>query len=159
MHKIFFAGIDGSGKSSCLDLLVSWLESRYCILKEVDPDPSTVFKGERYFFLNKYYRLLEYIKPRTSKYHFRGFYLILRFLYILMVSRYLESYKKSDLVIYGNDIELHPSVYIKYNFPFTGYINKWLKFKIFNLLLGSKRNFFHFLSRYWSRDCSEEDIW
>jgi adenylate kinase len=139
--RILFAGIDGSGKSTCLDLLIPKLDSRYSIMKISKLTPYIFFKGERKLVV-KYtgYEIMDYIRPISMKYHFHSAFLILNFMYKFLVSKYLELFKKSDIIIYDSDILLHPAVHITYHLPFTRFIKNGLRFRIASILFGSKRN-------------------
>lgn len=140
--KILFAGIDGSGKSACLDLLISRLDSRYSILKIGNYDPYIFCNGVKYLAIRyKLYKIVDYIRPISMKYRFHGMFLILNFIYKFLVSKYLELLKKSDLIMYDTDIFLHPAVYITYHFPFSRMIKNSIRFRIVSILFGSKKNF------------------
>lgn len=141
IHKLFFAGIDGSGKSNCSDLLILRLESKYSVLKIINRDASVVFNGNRYIVFNRCHKLLGEIRSISRKYRLYGVFLILKSIYFLLVSKYIERYKKTDLVIYEIDKLLHPSVYVTYHFPLTRLINRKWRFRIAKMLFGSKKNF------------------
>ncbi len=139
--RILFAGIDGSGKSTCLDLLISKLDSTYSIMKISKLNPCIFFKGERKLAVKHTgYEIMEYIRPISVKYRFHSVFLIMNFIYKFLISKYLELFKESDIVIYDSDILLHPAVHITYHLPFTSMIKNGLRFRIASMLFGSKRN-------------------
>ena len=141
-HKVLFAGIDGSGKSTCLDLLISKLESKYSILKIGNCDPYIFFKGEKKSAIKyRSYKIMEYIRPISVRYRFYGIFLLLNFTYKFLLSKYVELLKKSDLIMYETDTLLHPAVYITYHMPFSRMITNGSRFKICSFLFGAKRNF------------------
>jgi cytidylate kinase len=141
-HKIAFAGIDGSGKTTCMDLLISKLQSRYNLTKVGDP---CIFckDGEKKVVRNTYYRVKGRVRPISKKYGFYNLFLIWSFICKFLVAKYLELFKKNDLIMYESDILLHAAVYITYHFPFSKIISSNLRFKIVSMLLGtkSKKNF------------------
>jgi adenylate kinase len=141
-HKILFAGIDGSGKSTCMDLLISRLQSRYSIMKIGNYDPYFFHKGERKPAIKyRYYKIMDYIRPIAKKCHFYSIFLIFNFTYKFIISKYLEFFKESDIIIYDTDTLLHPAVYITYHMPFSKVIKSSLRLRICSVLFGSKRNF------------------
>jgi len=141
IHKLFFAGIDGSGKSTCSDLLILRLESKYKVLKIINRDASVVFNGNRFIVFNRCYKVLGEIRNISIKYRVYGVFLILKSIYFLLVSKYIEHYINTDLIIYEIDKLLHPSVYVIYHFPLTRLINLKWRFRIARMLFGSKKNF------------------
>jgi len=141
IQKILFAGIDGSGKSTCLDLLISRLESQYSIIKVGNGDPYLYFRGERRLAIkNRCYWIMSYMRPISKRYHFHGLFLIGNFLYKFLLLKYVELLKTCDLIMYETDVLLHPAVYITYHFPFSKRITPNLRLKLVNMLSGSKRN-------------------
>lgn len=151
IHKILFAGIDGSGKSTCLDLLISRLESKYSIIKIGEyrctktglwnNDPHIFFKGQRKLYItNRSSTIMGYIRPVSKRYHFYGIFLIANFVYKYLLAKYVEICQKCDLLMYETDILLHPAVYITYHFPFSRKITNSLRFKVVKILFGSQRN-------------------
>lgn len=141
-HRVLFAGIDGSGKSTCMDSLISRLQSRYSIMKIGNYDPCFFYRGEKRPAVKyRYYRIMDYLRPIAKRYHFYSVFLIWNFTYKFLISKYLEVFKKSDIIVYDTDTLLHPAVYITYHIPFTKKINSGLRLRICSLLFGSKRNF------------------
>jgi len=141
-QKILFAGIDGSGKSTCMNLLISRLQSSYSIMKIGNYDPYFYYNGERKPAVKyRYYKVMDYIRPIAQKYRFYGIFLIFNFTYKFLISKYLELFRGSDIIIYDTDTLLHPAVYITYHMPFTRRIKSSLRLKISSMLFGSKSNF------------------
>jgi len=150
IHKILFAGIDGSGKSTCLDLLISRLDSKYSTIKIGEHrcaktglwenDPHIFFKGEKKLYIkDRFSRIMANIRPISKRYHFYGIFLISNFFYKYLLAKYVELFKKCDLIMCDPDILLHPAVYITYHLPFTGKIKNTVRFHLVRILFGSKR--------------------
>jgi hypothetical protein len=138
--KVLFAGIDGSGKSSCMEAVIERLESEYNILKISNYDPCIFYKGKKTpAFKFKTYSILNYIRPISVKYKFFRIFLLINFTYKYVLSKYLEISKKSNFIIYETDLLLHPVVYITYHFPYSKLLNKTLGFKLVSLFFGSKK--------------------
>lgn len=138
--KVLFAGIDGSGKSSCLDAVIKRLEPEFSILKISNYDPCFYYKGKQTpAFKLKLHSIMDYIRPMSVKYKFYGIFLLINFTYKYVLSKYLELFKKSNIIIYDTDLLLHPAVYITYHFPYSKMVNNSLRFKIVSSLFGSKK--------------------
>jgi thymidylate kinase len=139
-HKIAFAGIDGSGKSTCMGLLMSRLESKYNLLKIGDP---SVFweNGKKSVVRYACYKVKDRVRPISKKYGFYNVFLIWNIICKFLVAKYLEFFKKSDVIMYESDMMLHAAVYITYHFPFSRIINKELRFRIVSMLLRQGKNF------------------
>ena len=141
-HKILFAGIDGSGKSTCLDLLISRLDSYYSIIKIDIFGHYRFFKGEkRSVFNHRYYKIMENLRTISKKHNLYRAFLIINFIYKLVLTKIIEILNKCDLLMYSTDLFLHPAVYVTYYFPFTRKVKASFRFYIFNILFWSKRNF------------------
>lgn len=139
--KLLFAGIDGSGKTSCLHLLIAKLESDYRILKIGNSDPCIFFEGKTTSAVKaRWYQKIDYLRTISVKYHFHGLFLLFNFLYKYLLSKYLESYGDTDIIMYESDTLLHPSVYITYHFPWTKKLSPGLRFRIVYTLFRSKEN-------------------
>ncbi len=155
-HKISFAGIDGSGKSTCLDLLISKLDSTYSIMKI--GTPYVFFKGERNLIIKhgcfravehykttsrqyRFYGIMEEYKPNSRKSRFHSVFLIFNFIYKFLVSKYLEVFKRGELIMFENDLLLQPLVYMAHHLPMTKIVKKSLRFRILSILFGSKSDF------------------
>lgn len=137
-QRVLFAGIDGSGKSSSLDRLISIFEKDYKIIKIVNSDGSLVVAGARQLVFKRFYRLVEWVRPRSKKYHFYSFFLALKYLYKFAVVKYVERFGKCDLMMFEIDFLLHPAVYVTYHFPWTGKISSKSRMRLFSSLYGSK---------------------
>jgi thymidylate kinase len=137
-QRVLFAGIDGSGKSSSLDWLISNLQKEYRIIKVVNGDGSLVVDGEKQLVFKRFYRLVEWVRPRAKKYHFYSYFLALKYLYKFVVIKYVERFGKCDLLMFEIDFLLHPAVYVTYHFPWTGRISSKGRLRIFTGLFGSK---------------------
>ena len=85
-------------------------------------------------------RLLEWIRPFSLKYRFYTLFLALKFVYKLVLTKYLLLFSRSDLVIYEVDTLLHPAVYITYHLPFMRRIDRNWIFRIVRLAFGSPKN-------------------
>src|SRR5579885_1163218 len=139
-HKISFAGIDGSGKSTCLDLLISKLDSTYSIMKI--GTPYVFFKGERNLIIKHgCFRAVEHYKTTSRQYRFHSVFLIFNFIYKFLVSKYLEVFKRGELIMFENDLLLQPLVYMAHHLPMTKIVKKSLRFRILSILFGSKSDF------------------
>jgi len=137
-QRALFAGIDGSGKSSSLDRLISALRKDYRIIKVVNADGSLIVDGQRQLVFKRFYRFVEWVRPRAKKYHFYSYFLALKYLYKFVVIKYVERFGKCDLMMFEIDFLLHPAVYVTYHFPWTKKISSKRRLWLFTFLFGSK---------------------
>jgi len=139
-HRVLFAGIDGSGKSTSLDRLISRMENDYNIVKIVNRDGSLVVRGNRELVFRRFYWTLERLRPISKRYHFYSVFLVLKYLYKSLVISYVEHVKDCDLVMYEIDFLLHPAVYVTYHFPISRYLSSGTRFRVFSKLFRGKGN-------------------
>jgi thymidylate kinase len=134
-------GIDGSGKTSCADALISRLSKRYKAVKIDGGDPYLFFNGQKKQLIkNRLYHTLQKIRPRAEKYGLGGCFILLHFLYKLCITSYVTKLVKTDFVIFDTDLLLHPAAYSILHFPFLKGVNESWMFKALYKLSGSKRN-------------------
>ena len=139
--KILFAGIDGSGKTSCLDFLLSNLEQRYRVLKIGPGCPQLFFRGRQEKLLNNFLYGPTGGSLSSRKRHLRGILLPFRFLCNIAITQYAKLHDKTDIIMYETDTVLHPSVYATYYHPWMKTLRTSIRFKIANLLFGPRKNF------------------
>jgi len=137
-QRVLFAGIDGSGKSSSLDKLIAALQKDFRIIKIVNSDGSLIVDGEKQLVFRRFYRFVEWVRPRAKKYHFYSYFLALKYLYKFAVIKYVERFGKCDLMMFEIDFLLHPAVYVTYHFRWTAKISSKRRLWIFTFLFGSK---------------------
>lgn len=139
-QKIQFAGIDGSGKSTCLELLISNLERQYKILKVVSSSaPEVYYRGEKSSAF-KYYtpELVECVRRMSKKYRVYGVFLIFNLVCKQLATKYFQRFKTCDLIIHETDTLLHPAAYITFHFPLLRAISHKTRFRLVSRLLNSK---------------------
>ncbi|MGB7948035.1 MAG: hypothetical protein WCH75_10170, partial [Candidatus Binatia bacterium] len=139
--KLFFSGIDGSGKTACSNLLLSKLDSRYRIIEIGSHDLYLSFKGQKQLLLKRSLPdKRDYLKKNTFKRTFYGLFLILNFLQKFIASKYIEFSRKGDLIIYDVDQLFHPTVYMAYHFPFLRRLKGQVRFRILAQLFRSEKS-------------------
>ena len=137
-QRVLFAGIDGSGKSSSLDFLINKIKDDYEVIKVVNVDGSLVVNGESQLVFRRFYKLVSSLRPLSKKYKFYPVFLALKYMYKFVVVKYVERFRKCDLVMYEIDFLLHPAVFVTYHFKWTKKLSSLLRFKIFSSLNGRK---------------------
>jgi len=124
-----------------MDLLISKLDPKYRILKLSKQGPQLCYKGKEEFILKYHlYWLKEHIRPISIRYHTYGLFLVLNFIYKCIISRYVEVFKKGDILMYETDTLLHPTVYITFHFPLSKYLSQKMRMGIVRMLFGSKKH-------------------
>lgn len=140
-HKVLLTGIDGSGKSTCLDTLFERLQRNYTVTKVVNKDASIHRNGESIRVFRPAYEAVESMRGPSVKYHFYGLFLLVKFLYKVFVIRHVLRSETSDLTLFEFDLLLHPSVHLVYQYPFTRFIGRRLRFRLMSWLTGAKTDF------------------
>ena len=145
-YKILFAGIDGSGKTTCVDSLISKLSSKYRILKIASSNPPYLFfRNERRPAINhKWQIMVDRMRIIARKCHLYGLFLCLNIFYKYISSKYVETFKDVDIIMYAADTLLHPAVYITYHFPYTKKLSTRFRFIFVKTLFGFKSDFILF---------------
>ncbi len=138
---VLLTGIDGSGKSTCLDMLIARLQRTYSVTKVVNKDASIYRNGERFLVLRPVYEAIEGMRGASVKYHFYSLFLVIKFLYKRYVIRHVLRCETSDLTMFEFDLLLHPSVHLVYHFPFTRRIGRRLRFRLMSWLTGTNPDF------------------
>lgn len=139
--KILFAGIDGSGKTTCLESLISSLDKRYRVLKIGPGCPQLFFRGQKKKLFNNFL-----YKPTDDslflhKHYLRGILVPFRFLSNFAITQYAKLRGKTDIIMYETDTVIHPSVYVTYYHPWTKRLKNSIRFQMVNRLFGPRRNF------------------
>ena len=111
-QTILFAGIDGSGKSTAADLLATRLEARHSVTRVVNKAATLVVNGEKRVVFRRFYHMIETCRPISRKLHVYGLFLIVKYLYKFVVSKYLARFHQSDFLVFEIDTLLHPAVYM-----------------------------------------------
>jgi hypothetical protein len=140
--KTLFAGIDGSGKSACLDALIASLDRRYRILKIGPHCPELFYQGKQEKLGNNLlYAPSGGLLSLRSQHYLRGILVIFRFISNFMITNYAKLRGKADIIMYETDTVLHPSVYVTYYHPWTKRLKNSLRFALVNRLFGPRKNF------------------
>jgi thymidylate kinase len=140
-HKVLLTGIDGSGKSTCLDMLIERLQRNHTVTKVVNRDASIYRNGQRFVVRRRLYETIESMRAASVKHHFYSLFLVAKFLYKRYVIGHVLRHETSDLTLFEFDLLLHPSVHLVYHFPFTRHISRRLRFRLMSRLTGAKRDF------------------
>jgi thymidylate kinase len=138
--KILFAGIDGSGKTACLDLLLSSLERCYRVLKIGPSFPELYFRGNNKKLSKNFLYASTENRPLLRKHYARGLLVIARFLSNLVITQYASLRHKADIVMCETDMLLHPCVYVTYYHPWTKRVKNSVRFAVANRLFGLGKN-------------------
>ena len=140
--KIFFAGIDGSGKTTYLDLLISRFGKRYTILKIGPSGPHLFCDGaKKRIFNNPLYKSPGNANAPNRRRHGHALFLILRYLSNHFITQWVRYRAKIDIIMHESDTLIHPSVYITHYAPWTRRVPGRLRFAIVHRFFGPRNNF------------------
>jgi thymidylate kinase len=142
-HKVLLAGIDGSGKSSCLDALIERMQQRdFSVTKVVNKDGSIYRNGKRTLIYGRFFEMVESSRGFAQKLNIYSIFLAVKFLYKLLVIKHVLRRPITDLTMFEIDLLLHPSVYMTYHFP---RLSRWLgrtrRFRLMTKLTGAAPDF------------------
>ena len=141
--EIFVAGIDGSGKTAVLSLLITRLSAKYRILTNQD-GLCLHYRGENTRILKHSWFKATYWLKSSSNRRMRGLLSLLTFTARQLESKYLKRHGKIDLIVFETDTVLHPAAFSALHFPWIKRVNGRLRFRIFNGLFGPRKNFVTF---------------
>jgi thymidylate kinase len=140
-RKILFTGIDGSGKSTSLDMVIANLKWRYRILKISYNNGYVCFRDEENNpFQTKFTGLLESIRPISKRFHCYSFFLMINFIYKRGRMIYLELLQPCDLIVYDTDTLLRPAVHMTFHVPLLKFVSPRLRLRVMSLFFGSTKN-------------------
>jgi hypothetical protein len=136
---IFVAGIDGSGKTAALELLISRLERNYRILRNHD-GMYLYYRGEKKQALKySWFKAACWLK-RIAPARLRGLFSLLTFTARHLEEEYVKRHAGVDLVVYETDTVLHPAAFAAFHFPWLKVFKSNLRFKILHWLFGRRKN-------------------
>jgi hypothetical protein len=139
---ILFAGIDGSGKSTCLDFLIDKLDGQYRIVKIGPSGPLFLCNGtKKKMFDNFLYSPTGLAAAVYENRYSRGVFIAFRFVCNLIVAQYLRCRPEADLIMHESDTLLHPAVYITHYASWAKRLSAGARFSIVHRLFGPKKNF------------------
>jgi thymidylate kinase len=140
-RKILFAGIDGSGKSTSLEMLVSKLQGNYRILKISYNTGFIHYRNELIdVFQSKMATRLETLRPLFKRWHCYGLFLIFNFFYKRARMFYLELRQPCDFVLYDTDTLVRPAVHMTLHVPFLRLVSQRVRLRVTSPLFGRTRN-------------------
>jgi hypothetical protein len=143
--KIFFAGIDGSGKSTCLEFLLSKFAKHYRVLKIGPSGPFMFCNGTKKKLCDSFLYSPNGGGQRVHENpYFRGVLITLRFLSNFLIAHYIKFRAGADVIMYESDTVLHPCVYITYHAPWVKQLSMQTRFSIIYRLFGPTKNFLIF---------------
>ena len=139
--KILFAGIDGTGKTTCLDALVSVIDPTHCVMRVGSSGYFLTHRGVRRELVSRELQdQIDRIGQRARRWRIYGFFLIVNFLFKFLSSKYFQAVRDADVVMFETDTLLHPAVVITYHFPFMRRVSAKVRFRAVRLMFGGRRN-------------------
>jgi len=134
--KVLFSGIDGAGKTSCLNALILRLAPTHRILRIGTTGFEVYNLGNYQHRINS--NRMEQVGSRVRGGPFYGLWLICNHLYKFFFAKYFLLFEKYDLVFYETDAIINPTVYLAYHFPrLCRFFNAKLRFGLVNFFFGT----------------------
>lgn len=123
MYKVTFSGIDGSGKSTSIDVISSTLaESGLVLIHPYRPAFADLAKKGRIYFSNKLNRVTDYCHDKADDHRIKNLVGLINVIYSRVATSIERNAIKKynpDLILLGRDPVLDPLAYSSYYFPFT----------------------------------------
>jgi len=138
--KVLFSGIDGTGKTTCLDLVADRLQSQHRVLRVGGTAYFLAFQGVKEPLISrKLQHRIHRIGSAARRVHLYGVYLVFNFLFKFGSSKYFQFARTADVVMFEADTLLHPAVVITYHFPRLRRLSPKWRFRATSALFGSPR--------------------
>jgi thymidylate kinase len=139
-QKVLFAGIDGTGKTTCLYALLDRMDPAWRVLKIGFSGTYLVHGGERRRLVSQALQeRIEAIGEGSRRFRLYGVFLIFNFLWKYALSKYLQLSQRADVVMFETDTLLHPAVYLTHHFAFARKIPPRWRFRVVSWLFGRRR--------------------
>ena len=144
--KVLIAGLDGSGKSTSLNLLVKRMADRHRVLRlGSNREPRMFFRGQDCPALRVgLSERIASVRRVACKARLYRVFLACNFAFKYILARYLERFAGADLIVYEADRLLHPAVYVTYHVPTSRRFGARTRFRLLRALFGSRTNLLAF---------------
>lgn len=143
--KVLFAGIDGSGKTTCMDLVLKRMDPRYHVLRIGVSGPELVAGGRGEKLISPAaQRRIRQLGARMRRVHLYGVFLIFHFTYKFLFARWFEIFQEADLVVYETDTLLHPAAVLTYHFPLARRVSPGWRLRLLGLVFASRKTSLRF---------------
>jgi len=138
--RIMFAGIDGSGKTTCMDRVIRRIDPRFRVLRVGVPGPALFVGGQKEALIcGSWQERIDRARELSRRFYLYGVFLIFHFTYKFLYVRWLGSFRDSDLVFYETDTLLHPAAVITYHFPVARRLSARWRLRFMSILFGSRK--------------------
>ena len=136
--RVYFSGIDGSGKTSCLDGLIARLSPPIRILR-IGTTGFLIFEdGESRQLINSGRMQALGHKVRSTPLY--GFWLISNFMYKFLASKYYRWSADYQVAMLETDMLINPSAYLSLHFPaLCRVLSPATRFRLLDIFFGARR--------------------
>jgi thymidylate kinase len=137
--RVYFAGIDGSGKSSCLDGLIARLSPPIRILRIGTSGLTLLGNGEAQHLTDS--DRMKALRKKVLGTAFHGLWLIYSFTYKLVASKYYSRTLDYEVAMLETDMLVNPSAYLSLHFPtLCRILSPASRFRLLHTFFGSRRD-------------------
>lgn len=136
--RVYFSGIDGSGKTSCLDGLIERLSPPNRVLR-IGTTGFLIFEAGRSTRLINSDRM-EALGSKVRGTPLYGFWLICNFLYKFLASKYFAWSADYQVAMLETDMLINPSAYLAFHFPrLCRVLSPATRFRLLHTFFGARR--------------------
>jgi len=144
--RIFFAGTEGTGKTSCIRALAPKLAATHQVLIPDPESPALLFRGNRRSLLGlNWTRTHRHLRRTAQRLRLYPLLLITNFAMRILLSCWFENRLRPDVVLFDGDLLVHPVAYARYHFPPARLISPRLSLRFVAALsgVGRRATIFH----------------
>lgn len=137
--RVYFAGIDGSGKTSCMDGLIARLSPSIRILRIGTSGLTLLENGEARHLTNS--DRMKAVRKKFVGTALHGFWLIFSFTYKLVASKYYSRTLDYEIAMLETDMLVNPSAYLSLHFPtLCRMLSPAKRFRLLHAFFGTRGN-------------------
>lgn len=135
---VYFSGIDGSGKTSCMDGLIGRLTPPNRILRVGTTGVLLVADGESKHLMNS--ERMQALGGKVRGTPLYGFWLICHFVYKFVAAKYFSRSADYQIAMLETDTLINPSAYLSVHFPrLCRLLSPATRFRLLNAFFGARR--------------------
>jgi thymidylate kinase len=129
--RIFFAGTEGAGKTSCIEALAGALAADHRVLLPTPEAPVLLLPGERRALLGPgWSRAHRRAREVARRLHVYPLFLGPNFALRALLAHWFEARLRPDLSLYDGDLLAHPVAYARYHFAPARWLSPELALRV-----------------------------
>lgn len=135
---VYFSGIDGSGKTSCMEGLIARLSPPNRILRVGTTGVIMFSDGQSNHLMNS--ERMQALGKKVRGTPLYGFWLICHFVYKFVAAKYFGQSADYQIAMLETDTLINPSAYLSFHFPrLCRLLSPATRFRLLNMFFGARR--------------------